>query len=461
MLRRKHLLAVGALSVLLCSALVVLVEADAAMWSKTYGGTGFEAAYSMVATSDGGYAIAGVTGAKVWLVKTDGFGNMQWNQTYGGETSWDLAYSLVETGDGGYAIAGSSEDNSTVDAWVVKTDEFGNMEWNRTYAGQGGRLGTSGQRLGYDWFSSVVEAQDGGYVFAGTTEAELDDYVIDHGYMDAWLVKTDEYGNVKWNRTYGGPWDDSASALVAASDGGCVWAGYYTFSNFTAEDPNYWLVEHGWLVKTDAYGNAQWNTTYGETGDYHVQALVVAPDGGYALAGDAVIYSGSSGFPVLEVYCRLVKTDAVGNMQWNKTYGDLHASSLVATADGGYALAGTATSAGSGHFWLVKTDAFGNAQWNTTYAYMVNSTDVVTSLVAAPDGGYALAGYTVPPNVLEAEFWLVKTNEFGVVPEFPEWLLLSSVTVLTLTASVLSRRRKRACDFRAVSEFSFSFFQNR
>ena len=65
----------------------------------------------MVQTSDGGYAIAGYTTLvwcwrnDAWLVKTDASGNMQWNKTYGG-TGTDEALYLVQTSDGGYAIAG-------------------------------------------------------------------------------------------------------------------------------------------------------------------------------------------------------------------------------------------------------------------------------------------------------------------------------------------------------------------
>ncbi len=82
-------------------------------WSKTYGGPNDETASALVRTTDGGYALAGYTysfGAgqsDAWLVKTDGLGNMEWNMTYGG-SSYDFAYALVQTTDGGYALAGAT-----------------------------------------------------------------------------------------------------------------------------------------------------------------------------------------------------------------------------------------------------------------------------------------------------------------------------------------------------------------
>ena len=132
---RKLFLSSTVLFVLL--SLVVVVEADSLMWTQTYGGTNDDQAYSLVETSDGGYAIVGYARSfgfgkqDFWLVKTDAFGYMEWNQTYGGTES-DEAYSLVVTSDGGYAIAGEtnsygagSNDSWSYDFWLIKTDEYG------------------------------------------------------------------------------------------------------------------------------------------------------------------------------------------------------------------------------------------------------------------------------------------------------------------------------------------------
>ena len=107
-----------------------------------------------------------------------------WSQTYGGEHgnvvyTFDIAYSLVETSDGGYALAGYTR-NANVgvsEGWLVKTDENGNMEWNQTYGGDE-----------YDCFHALIETSDGGYALAGET------YSFGAGASDFWLVKTDAQG---------------------------------------------------------------------------------------------------------------------------------------------------------------------------------------------------------------------------------------------------------------------------
>jgi hypothetical protein len=110
-------------------------------WSKTYGKDTFnEAAYSIIQAIDGGYVLTGFTenysimdAWDFWLVKTDANGNMEWNQTYGC-ISHDTAKSIIQTSDGGYALIGytASVGAGETDAWLVKTDSTGIMQWNQT-----------------------------------------------------------------------------------------------------------------------------------------------------------------------------------------------------------------------------------------------------------------------------------------------------------------------------------------
>jgi hypothetical protein len=139
----------------------------------------------------------------------------------------------------------------------------------------------------------------------------------------------------------------------------------------------------------------------------------------------------------------LIKTDGTGNMQWNKTYGGTgmdHFYSLVETSDGGYALGGYTNSfgAGSTDFWLIKTDANGNMEWNQTYGGA--EYDLVSSLVETVDGGYALAGYTTSYGAGPWNFWLVKTDEYGIIPEFPSWIVLPLTMTTDLVAIIVKKR---------------------
>jgi len=167
------------------------VGASSEMWSQTYGGIEVETAYSLVETSDGGFALAGGS----LLVKTDSHGNMEWNKRIGGSIR-----SLIETSDGGYAYStgGSCQ--------LVKTDANGNIQWNRTYK----------ESAGFYSLHELVETSDGGYALAGCGGFIMTGF---------WLVKTDEYGNMEWDRGYGEYGTSTANSLVETSDGGYALAG--------------------------------------------------------------------------------------------------------------------------------------------------------------------------------------------------------------------------------------------
>jgi len=137
------------------------------MWNRTYGGAYWDEAYSLVQTSDGGYAMAGGTNpsgsgfSDFLLVKTDLNGNMQWNRTYNCGAEDDVAYSLVQTSDEGYILAGSNTPSHIrTDWWLMKTDATGNMLWNMTGGG-----------TDMDETHSAVETEDGGYALAGYTKS--------------------------------------------------------------------------------------------------------------------------------------------------------------------------------------------------------------------------------------------------------------------------------------------------
>jgi hypothetical protein len=379
-------------------------------FSRTYGGTNDEGAWSVIQTSDSGYALAGrkysVGGYDMWLVKTDAAGNMLWNRTYGG-TSYGQAFSLVQTSDGGYALAGDVASSGAIssDMWLVRTDGVGNMLWNKTYGG-------TNDEEAY----SLVRTDDGGYALAGYTNS------FGAGSNDFYFVKTDEFGNMLWNRTYGGTSIDGANSVVQTGDGGYALAGYAR--SFGAGEYDMWLV------RTDGVGNMLWNKTYGGIGSDAANSVVKTYDGGYALAG----YSDSFG-SATEVW--LVKTNGSGNMEWGRTYGgsnyDEIANSVVQTKDGGYALAGSAASFGAGgtDMWLVKTDAAGNMLWNRTYGG--TNDEKAFSLVQTSDGGYALAGWTYSFGAGNGDMWFVKTDEWGT-PSWsgPVYVVLWGIDILML-----------------------------
>jgi len=187
-------------------------------WNQTYGGIGWDEIESVVQTSDKGYVFAGVLSsgedpspAQLWIAKTNATGVIQWSYSHG--TIWnDQAYSIIQTSDEGYAIAGRNIPDITgangPDFWLMKTDSNGLIEWNYTYGG-----------MEIDIARSIVQTDDGGYVLLGETDS------FGAGRSDFWLIKTNATGTMEWNQTFGGLGSEFPYSLIPTSDGGLVLIG--------------------------------------------------------------------------------------------------------------------------------------------------------------------------------------------------------------------------------------------
>jgi hypothetical protein len=145
--------------------------------------------------------------------------------------------------------------------------------------------------------------------------------------------------------------------------------------------------------------------------------------------------------------CSFLVPSTKATSTWSQTYGGTGTEktrSLVVTPDGGYAVVGFTDSFGAGdrNFWLVKTDALGGMEWNRTYGGA--GADEAWGLAVTSDGGYAIAAST--KDYFEysgGDFILIKTDEAGVVPEYPLWLIPPLMLIVTLSTIIYKKRLKR------------------
>jgi hypothetical protein len=360
---------------------------------KAIGGKNDDRGNSLIQTSDGGYLIAGYTesfGAGLsdaYLVKLDANGNLQWTKTIGGKYFED-DYSLIQTSDGGYAIAGNTNSFGAGerDVYVVKLDANGNLQWTKTI----------GAKNNYSSKPSLIQTSDSGYVIAGFTRS------FGAGRGDVYLFKLDANGNLQWTKTIGGPESEEGNSLIQTSDGGYAIAGFTNSFGAGRGDV--------YFVKLDANGNLQWTKTIGGPDYDRGESLIQTSDGGYAIAG----FTRSFGAGEADVY--VVKLDANGNLQWTKTIGGTEIDfghSLIQTSDSGYAITGKTNSFGAGDYdvYVVKLDANGNLQWTKTIGGP--EYDRGESLIQTSDGGYAIAGFTYSFGAGWADVYVVKLDKNG------------------------------------------------
>ena len=306
------------------------------LWTKSYGETGrSETANWMIETTDGGYIRAGGRGqdppyssnADMYLVKTDVNGDVQWSSIIGLEDISESANCIIQTSDGGYIVCGSywATPQTGYDVFLIKTTDLGVQEWRQVLSFEEGMA---------DRAYGIIQADDGGYLVTGETQAFTTNYDD-----NAYILKTNIVGEMEWLKTYGGswPWYENSNHIIHTSDGGFFLCG---------NQDNDGLDKNWYVVKTDENGDQLWsNNSVG--GTYHDGAYYACEmtDGSYAVAG-------SVHQDVWNAF--ITKYNIDGDTVWTKMWGTGDDNSQYNYAiqqldDGGFITVGSTTTNDGGH----------------------------------------------------------------------------------------------------------------
>ena len=427
---------------LLCS-LSAFCQAPMKIWDKTIGGNGGDNANSIIATSDGGFLIAGSSSSGIsgdkseinkgntdfWIVKMNNQGQKVWDKTLGG-TGFDFAYSIIESSDGSIMIAGSSGSNPSGDKtemkrggddfWIIKLNSSGQKNWDKTIGGDNS-----------DFASAIVESADGGFVIAGRSFSGIsgEKSEANQSDFDYWVVKIDTSGNKIWDKTLGGNSTDYATSIITTQDGGFLIGGF-SASNISGDKSEARRgAEDFWIVKLNSGGQKVWDKTFGGNGVDIPYSIAVTSDGNFVVAGNS--YSNISGdksetYRGFDDYW-IVKFNNLGLKVWDKTLGGSNqdfATSIISTTDGNIVVAGHSLSGISGEkteigkgnndFWVVKLNILGQVIWDKTIGG--NLDDLAKQIVETADGSFLLGGYSlsgISGDKSEAsqgntDYWIIK-----------------------------------------------------
>ena len=256
-------------------------------WQKTYGGTGYDIPNELRETFDNqgnstGYVLVGWTtsfgawGYDIWVLHLSSAGAITWEKTYGG-TDDEFGRSIQQVFDqegnpDGYVVAADTESFGAGerDAWVLKLDTSGTVEWEKTYGG-----------LRLDLPVSIQLADGGGYVVGSRTTSFG---AGGDSAGDFWVLKLGANGDMLWQYTYGGAEDEHAEDLRKTADGGYVMTGWtYSFDAVSND---------AWVVKLNGTGTIEWqkiyNKPYADPDDASdwAHSITQSEDGGYLVLGE-------------------------------------------------------------------------------------------------------------------------------------------------------------------------------
>ncbi len=276
------------------------------LWDKSFGGSDGDWLQSIEQTSDGGFILGGysysdISGNKTenrinmtdyWVIKTDINGNIEWQNTIGGNGE-DQLRCIHQTSDNGFILGGLSDsdisgdktENKIVafDYWVVKLDSSGNILWQNTIGGND-----------EDKLTTIKTTPDGGYIVGGMSSSDISGDKTENAFresnnccrtVDYWVIKLDNVGNIQWQKTLGGDWNDMLFAIDNTIDGGYILGGYSESRKSSVKKENYIGGADYWIIKLDNSGNIQWENTIGGTGHDYLYSMQQTTDGGFILGG--------------------------------------------------------------------------------------------------------------------------------------------------------------------------------
>jgi hypothetical protein len=364
------------------------------------------------------------------VLKLNSYGNIEWQKAIGG-SSEDFLSAVIQTTDGGYFLGGYSSSGISADKteasegsfdyWVVKLDNAGNIEWQNTI---GGNL--------FDQLNSVIQTADSGYLIGGYSYSGISgdktEANVNPDYSDYWVVKLDDSGNIEWQNTIGGNSDDQLWWIIESADSGYLLGGNSNSGISGDKTEASYGFDDYWVVKLNDLGNIQWQNTIGGNDFDDLYSGIQAADGGYLLGGSS--YSTISGDKTEASNGNdywVVRINSSGNIEWQNTiggsqYDELH--SVIQTSDGGYLIGGSSSSGISGDkteinkgdedYWVIKLDDSGSIEWQNTLGGSYY--DILTSIIQAAEGGYLLGGFSnsgISGDKTEAsegyyDYWVIK-----------------------------------------------------
>ena len=307
------------------------------LWEKSFGDNGNDNGRSLLETPDGGFILFGSvytftgTGWDMSLIKTDSDGNKVWGREYGSDKR-EKGFCVRQTSDGGYIMLGQTDSFGFggSDLFLVKTDSDGVEEWSNTFGGKGN-----------DYGSSVLQTADGGYIMIGKSAS------FSSGW-DSYMVKADSDGDEVWSKTISTAKDDYSNSLLQTADGG-----YIVLVCFWDVKAGKWKLS---LLKTDDYGEVKWSKIYSSSSDAFGNSVSQTSDGGYVILGKTK----SSDKKSWDMYLIKTDSngDTLWEKRYGENLDNEYGVSVVETTDGGYLLYGYSEYYRSRkvEMYLIKTD---------------------------------------------------------------------------------------------------------
>lgn len=379
-------------------------------------------------TIDGKYLVSGSSiqnsqnpstskGYDYHILKLDQQGQKVWEKYFSGNQQ-DYLSSTVATQEGGFLLAGTSysslaldkkqKSNGSSDMWIIKVDENGEEEWQKTI---GTRYSEEAR--------SATQTMDKGFVIAGSTNNPK----LGFGSKDVMVVKLDKTGKIISQLILGGKGLDEVEKVVPTNDGGVLMGIYCRSGVYEGQDKSK-ISSKALLSQSSDLNSTNGNSSNPNNNSFTSNIQNQEESYDINFYGKAYGNYGEGDYWI-------VKLDKNGNVQWEKNFGgdqDDHVRTMALT-DSGYIIGGESRSQTSGNksakleegtdLWVLSLDMDGNENWQRSYNF--KNRDVLMSLNTitssnAETKGFLIGGYTQSEGKVEKNdetFWMLYIDKNG------------------------------------------------
>ncbi|NCA87197.1 MAG: T9SS type A sorting domain-containing protein [Clostridia bacterium] len=293
-----------------------------------------------------------------------------------------------------------------------------NIEWQVCYGGSE-----------MDMPRDIIEVTDG-YLIAGHTKSTDGDVSSNHGEWDIWLIKIDFAGNIMFEKTYGGSYDEGTYGIYAAHDDTYYIVGLSYSSDGDISHDHYPTSGDFWILKIDGSGNIIWEKIIGGNGHDQPFKGVATSDGGLVAAG----WTGSTDGDISINYGAydmwMVKLNSDGEIEGDFTAGTdffENGQAIIQTSDGGYLFGGNSTMGEGGNLKcephspaaeavLIKLDEQLNIEWQNCYGG--SDQETILGVIEVDDGYAFVSSSDSNDGDLTGSGWHGKTDIWVVKLDF-------------------------------------------
>ena len=326
-------------------------------------------------------------------------------KTLGGSLNETLNCTYA-TSDGGYVMGGKtlSSDGDVLgsrkglsDAWIVKTNATGSIEF---------QVNLGGSRD--DIVTSVKETPDQGFILLGYTASTDGDFSTNHGGTDIFVVKLSKTGSVQWIKCFGGTLDEKSGEIVVSTEGGYFLTGSAKSFNgdLLGESP---IDADALVLKITNAGVISWHRLLNGNYTDFCKTAKQLPSKNYVLASNIGNATGVNQREDILVSVIDPTGNFIGQLSMGGSRQDL-ASDLEVTPDGGFVILGKTNSnngtvtknQGDFDIWILKMTPNLQMEWQKTFGGSGveggSGADMLGGIEATDDGGYVFTSSTNSKN---------------------------------------------------------------